>query len=216
LRIEGDTITFFFDDDKNITKAIAQGKLAKYQQIQKEGEKPVKARAIQMEYYADRQKIYLIGEGHIIQNGDEFTGNTIQYDIAKGLITANSQPVTVAGETKAKQRLHFTFQPPKKSGSSSKPSKPKAVAPAPAVEPTPAPEKEAVTSAAPAPKTYPTALTTSRLNVRSGPGTHYLKLGTLDQGAQVNVLTRQPNWVQVRGIIDGEPVIGWVNGQYLQ
>jgi lipopolysaccharide export system protein LptA len=102
LRIEGDTITFFFDDDKNITKAIAQGKLAKYQQTQKEGETPVKARAIQMEYYADRQKIYLIGEGHIIQNGDEFTGNTIQYDIAKGLITANSQPVTVAGETKAK------------------------------------------------------------------------------------------------------------------
>ena len=37
LRIDGDIITFYYDKNKKLTKMIAQGKMAKYQQIQNPG-----------------------------------------------------------------------------------------------------------------------------------------------------------------------------------
>lgn len=59
-------------------------------------------------------------------------------------------------------------------------------------------------------------ITTSRLNVRTGPGTGYQRLGTLDQNLRVIVLSRQQGWAQVRGMLNGETVIGWVNDYYLE
>jgi lipopolysaccharide export system protein LptA len=214
LRIEGDIITFFYDENKQLTKAVATGKLARYQQVHKPGEKPVRAKALKMEYYADRQKIYLTGDGHVWQNGDEFTGNYIEYDIARNMVNANSKPVTVDGEKQKKGRVHIIIQPQSSrtsSGSSDKAAEPQP-APAPAAESKPADK----TSTAPKPESYPTAITTSRLNVRTGPGTKYQKLGTFNQETKVVVLTRQPNWAQVHGEINGEAVIGWVNSRYLQ
>jgi lipopolysaccharide export system protein LptA len=56
LKITGDVITFYYDQNKQITKAIAQGNFSTYQQVQKPGEEPVRARALQMEYHAGSQK----------------------------------------------------------------------------------------------------------------------------------------------------------------
>lgn len=214
LRITGDIITFFYDENKQLTKAVAEGKRATYQQVHNPGENPVKAKALKMEYYADRQKIYLIGDGYVWQNGDEFTGNYIEYDIARNVVSANSKPVTVDGETQKKGRVHIIIQPQ----NTRKPSEPEAKpAPAPTEETAPATDSETGNdNQASEPKSYPTAVTSSRLNVRSGPGTQYQKLGTFDQSMEVMVLTRQTNWAQVRGTINGEVVIGWVNSRYLQ
>lgn len=218
LRITGDIITFFYDENKQLTKAVAEGKRATYQQVHKPGENPVKAKALKMEYYADRQKIYLIGDGYVWQNGDEFTGNYIEYDIARNIVSANSKPVTVDGETQKKGRVHIIIQPQ----NTRKPSEPEVkTAPAQTEESTPAVESEGGDdnqsgNQATEPKSYPTAVTSSRLNVRSGPGTQYQKLGTFDQSLEVIVLTRQTNWAQVRGTVNGEVVIGWVNSRYLQ
>lgn len=210
LRIEGDIITFYYDENKQIEKMVAQGKLATYKQIHKPGEAPVRAKALQMEYYAGQQKIYLIGEGHVWQDGDEFTGNRIVYDIERNIVTANSEPVSVGGETQKKGRVHIIIQPPsskkKPAPATKQENKPEA-----APQPKPAPTKTDS-----ADKAYPTAVTTSSLNVRTGPGTHYLKLDTFAAGQEVIVLTRQPEWSQVRGIIDGEVVIGWVNSRYIK
>ncbi|MTI63377.1 lipopolysaccharide transport periplasmic protein LptA [Methylophaga sp.] len=220
LRITGDIITFFYDDNKQLTKAVAEGKRATYQQVHNPGENPVKAKALKMEYYADRQKIYLIGDGYVQQNGDEFTGNYIEYDIARNVVSANSKPVTVDGETQKKGRVHIIIQPQ----NTRKPSKPEEKAVPAQSEDTSAPpesgagdDKQTESQATETePKSYPTAMTTSRLNVRTGPGTQYQKLGTFAQSMEVIVLTRQTNWAQVRGTINGEVVIGWVNSRYLQ
>lgn len=217
LRITGDIITFFYDENKQLTKAVAEGKRATYEQVHQPGEKPVRAKALKMEYYADRQKIYLIGDGYVWQGGDEFTGNYIEYDIARNVVSANSKPVTVDGETQKKGRVHIIIQPE----NTRKPAKSED-------KPAPAPEQAAPPAEsesgdvkqqdkqAAEPKAYPTAMTTSRLNVRTGPGTQYQKLGTFDQSLEVIVLTRQTNWAQVRGMVNGEVVIGWVNSRYLQ
>lgn len=204
LRIEGDIITFYYDANKQLTKAVAQGNLATYKQVQKPGEEPVRARALQMEYYAKSQKIYLLGQGHVWQAGDEFSGNKIEYDINKNVVTANSAPVEVAGEKQESGRVHIIIQPP---GSKKKTTAPKIV-PNTKVEPTALVDENTAQ--------YPAASTTTTLNVRTGPGVQYNKIGIFSPSSEVIILTEQKDWLQVRGEIDGQVVIGWVNRRYIQ
>lgn len=207
LKITGDIITFYYDDNKQITKAVAQGNLATYKQVEKPGEEPVRARALQMEYHAKTQKIYLLGKGHVWQAGDEFSGNKIEYDIEKNIVNANSAPVTVGNETQKAERIHIIIQPPSSKGqSSSKPSKSAPVAPAPETK---TEQKPAASNG------YPTGTTISRLNIRTGPGTQYDKIGTFNANDPVSILTEQRDWIQVRGMIDEQAIIGWVNRRYI-
>ena len=219
LRITGDIITFFYDENKQLTKAVAEGKRATYEQVHKPGDNPVRAKALKMEYFADRQEIYLTGDGYVWQNGDEFTGNYIEYDIARNVVSANSNPVTVDGQEQKKGRVHIIIQPqntrePSKSEASEAEEPQGTNTPEASTQDNQPADTEA--TATPQPESYPTAITTSRLNVRSGPGTGYQRLGTFDQELEVIVLTRQSSWTQVRGVIEGEVVIGWVNSRYLQ
>jgi lipopolysaccharide export system protein LptA len=215
LRITGDIITFFYDENKQLTKAVAEGKRATYEQVHQPGENPVRAKALKMEYFADRQEIYLTGDGYVWQNGDEFTGNYIEYDISRNVVSANSNPVTVDGQEQKKGRVHIIIQPQ----TAREPASDEASEPQAEETPESSPENsqpaDSGAAATPQPESYPTAITTSRLNVRSGPGTGYQRLGTFDQELEVIVLTRQSSWTQVRGMIEGEVVIGWVNSRYL-
>src|SRR5690554_3953119 len=207
LRIEGDIITFFYNENRELEKAIAEGNLATYEQVHKEGDPPVKAKALQMEYHARTQRIYLVGQGYVWQSGDEFRGNHIEYDIDKNVVVANSKPVDVAGEQQSSGRVHITIQPPgQRDKAVSQPTQPATEAPQPLVA---APEQRSDTS-------YPTAVTQATLNVRTGPGTQYDRLGALASNTEVIVLTRQPEWVQVRGMIGDKAIIGWVNARYLK
>jgi lipopolysaccharide export system protein LptA len=208
LRIEGEIITFYYDEDKQLSKAIAQGNLATYKQIHKQGDEPVRARALRMEYHAKTQKIYLIGKGHVWQAGDEFSGSRIEYDIAKNVVNANSAPVKVDGETRKAERVHIIIQPPSsKKKTSPKSKEPKAEL---VVEPTPSETVQKDDS-------YPSAtVTASRLNIRTGPGTQYDKLDSFTLGTELIVLTEQKDWIQVRGMIDDQAIIGWVNRHFIQ
>lgn len=209
LRIEGDIITFYYDDDKQLTKAVAQGKRATYQQIQKAGEAPIRAKAYTMEYHAKAQKIYLIGKAHVWQTGSEFSGERIEYDIERNIVNASGRTKHTE-QPKKGERIHIIIQPP---GRSKKPSttvvKPKPVA-SPASTPTDPKKSEAKDDG------YPTAITTTNLNVRTGPGTQYDKLGVLYSGSEIFILTEQKEWLQVRAVINDQVVIGWVNRRYIQ
>lgn len=204
LRIEGDIITFYYDKDKQLTKVVIQGKFATFKQTQKVGEKPIRARALKIEYHAKAEKIYLLGKGHVWQNDSEFSGNRIEYDMAKNIVNASGG--TSAGATPKKgERIHIIIQPPggKKTSNISKPTI------APTVESKPAVEK-------PKDDIYPTATPISPLNVRTGPGTQYSKIGALESASELTILTEQKNWVQIRGVISGQAVIGWVNRRYIR
>ncbi|NQY51717.1 MAG: lipopolysaccharide transport periplasmic protein LptA [Piscirickettsiaceae bacterium] len=112
LRITGDVITFYYDDNKHITKAVAKGDFAKYQQIYKLEEYPIKARALQMEYHAQVQKIYLLGKGHILKQGNKFSGNSIAYDISNNIIQANAFPVRIKNKIQSSAgKVHIVIQP---------------------------------------------------------------------------------------------------------
>lgn len=51
------------------------------------------------------------------------------------------------------------------------------------------------------------------LNLRDGPGTAYVKLGSLEQGITIDLLARYENWFEVR---HPGGAIGWVAGDFLQ
>ncbi|SCH19004.1 C40 family peptidase [Romboutsia sp. 1001713B170207_170306_H8] len=55
-------------------------------------------------------------------------------------------------------------------------------------------------------------VTTSVLNVRSGIGTHYSKIGKLSKGTQVNIHDTQDGWHKVN-LANGST--GWVHGDYV-
>ncbi|MFE0014805.1 SH3 domain-containing protein [Mesorhizobium sp. NPDC059054] len=62
-----------------------------------------------------------------------------------------------------------------------------------------------------APALAASAHTTGNVNVRSGPGTGYAKLGTLPAGARVNLRGCEDNWCNVRGA----GLSGWVSANFL-
>ena len=220
LRIDGDIITFYYDKNKKLTKMIAQGKMAKYQQIQNPGEEPVKAEALQMEYHAGSQRIHLLGKGFVWQNGSKFSGNRIEYDIARNVVNANAKPVTVGNKIeRTKGRVHFIIDPNNQQISNKPKPKPKPVA---EVKPKPkqlanAPIEPIIENDANANSgsAYPTTRTLSRLNIRTGPGKNYNKLATFNADSELIVLTEQNSWLQVRGISNNQVVIGWVHRNYV-
>ena len=54
------------------------------------------------------------------------------------------------------------------------------------------------------------------LNVRSGPDTSYIRVGSLRNGEQVIVLGQQPGWYQILFCNDsGQAAIGYVSADYL-
>jgi len=212
LRIQGDIITFYYDENNQLKKAVAQGKFATYQQIQKKGEAPVKARALQMEYHARAQKIYLIGKGHVQKEGDIFSGEHIEYDINRNIVNASSK---AAKPGSGSERIHIIIQPP----GSKKKSDPAPVTPVPQSQVDSAEAVENVESHADTAKTatdaYPTATTLTNLNIRTGPGTQYPVIDTFNTGDFLYLLTEQKDWVQVRGEINGQAIIGWVYRRYI-
>jgi lipopolysaccharide export system protein LptA len=215
LRIQGDVITFVFGDDRQIEKAIAQGNRAQYQQVQKQGDPMVKAKAKKMEYDAKSQKIFLYGDAHVWQGGNESTGNKIEYDITRDLVKMSSAPVTIDNKVeKTNKRIHLIIQPPSKKKKTN--SKTTIKKPAPATSATPQPaETKPQSFSTPSDSKYPSAQTSSTLNVRTGPGTNYPRIGAFSANSTVIVLTSQGIWSQVRGTVDGEQTIGWVNNRYL-
>lgn len=220
LRIDGDIITFYYDQNKKLTKVVAQGKMAKYQQIQKLGEEPVKAEALQMEYHAGVQKIDLLGQGFIWQNGSKISGNQIEYDITRNIVNANSKPVSIGNKIeRTKGRVHFIIDPnnqqinneqklEKQSVAATKP-KPKQLPNSP-IEPLIENDSQQDSASA-----YPTTRTLSALNIRTGPGENYGKLATFSTDSELIVLTEQNSWLQVRGVSNSQIFIGWVHRSYV-
>ena len=209
LRIEGDIITFYYDDDKQLIKAVADGNLAKYQQVQTKGKDPIKARAFKMEYFTNSQKINLLGQAHVLNNGDEFSGERINYDINKNIVSVGSLPQKKGSKpTKSSGRVHIIIQPPNRKGA-------KASTTTKIIKPTSTTPTAVSGTSFEEGKVYSSATTRSNLNVRTGPGVSYKKIGTFSRGSTLTVLTEQKEWLQVRGTVKNQPVIGWVINRYI-
>ncbi len=218
LRIDGDIITFHYNDQKQLTKIVAQGELAKYQQVQNLGEAPIYARAQQMEYHAAAEKIYFLGRGQIRQATDEFNGSRIEYDIKRNIVNAYAKLAAIRNnKEEAEEQVHIIIDSnaqrkksiPKKR--LAKPKQKKLTNPSRVIQSLNESNNENNAENT----FYPIAYTLAKLHIRSGPGEQYQKLATFENNHDLVVLTQQNEWVQVRGKSNEQVVIGWVHSSFV-
>ncbi len=80
MRIEADRVDVFYSEDRELDKAIAVGKPARYRQLSDDSKAPVRAKARRMEYYALKNLLYLLDNAKVTQGRETVTGDRITYD----------------------------------------------------------------------------------------------------------------------------------------
>ena len=69
---------------------IAEGTPARFRHRPQRGE-PIEAEALRIEYFADGERVLLIGEARLIRNGDRFSGDRIDYHIDSEVVRAEGE-----------------------------------------------------------------------------------------------------------------------------
>lgn len=98
---------------RELQKIVAEGKQANYRQLldslnAKTGKnEELKARADRIDYFAAEERVVLQGGGYLWKEGDEFTGNVIEYD-------ARDETVKAAKAQAGPDRVQAVIQPRRK------------------------------------------------------------------------------------------------------
>ena len=80
-------------ENRDPVRIVATGNpqtLAHYQQVPEPSEEPVVAKAREIIYFIQEERLVLTGSAKISQLADFFAGDEIRYDIANGVINANT------------------------------------------------------------------------------------------------------------------------------
>lgn len=89
MRINADEIVIYNTKDK-VTKIIAKGKPAAYQQKPSDKAGKVVAKANILEYRIDQETLRLLEGASLQQEGTSLSGTTIEYDVRKSVVKADS------------------------------------------------------------------------------------------------------------------------------
>jgi lipopolysaccharide export system protein LptA len=103
IRLSGDTVTVY-SPGRTLQKVTAEGNPAHFQQRPDNKSEDMRAQSRTMEYLIDVEKLILLGDAHIWQDGDKISGNRIDYDIKADLGKATKG----AGEG---ERVKVVIQP---------------------------------------------------------------------------------------------------------
>ena len=90
-------------DNEEVISMIARGSLekpAKYIQSQENQARFIEATATLITYDVDKGMIFLVGNAHLVQGFDSFSGDTLNYDI-------NNDKVVVKGSEDGTERVKF-------------------------------------------------------------------------------------------------------------
>ena len=105
LEIRADSLVFSFDSD-NTTLITAKGNPATLKQQPENADAPVDASAATIEYHEKSERVRLVGNAKILQDGAVIEGNTIEYLVGTQRVIAAGSP-----ETGAPQRVKGTIPP---------------------------------------------------------------------------------------------------------
>jgi len=90
-------------DNEEVVSMVAKGSLekpAKYTQSQENQSRFIEATATLITYDVDESMIFLVGNAHLVQGFDSFSGDTLDYDI-------NNDKVIVKGSEDGTKRVKF-------------------------------------------------------------------------------------------------------------
>lgn len=103
LEIRAEHITLY-SVEKRLQRALAEGNPATLLQQGEEGEGAIRAEATSMEYLPQSRAIQLSGKARLWRDGNEFSGEQINYDL-------NQQLVRATGATQGDGRVRVLLQP---------------------------------------------------------------------------------------------------------
>ncbi len=105
LKITAEVVTIEFEDNK-VVRLTADGSPAYYSQKLKTNQANMQADARTIVYHTRDEKVDLKGNAHLTQEGNDFRGELIEYDIRAGRVdAASSKP----------ERIRMTLQPKRSS-----------------------------------------------------------------------------------------------------
>lgn len=108
LVISADSIVIHTNADNNVEKMIAQGKPARFQQQPDKDQGLVTAAAKQITYTPDNQRLLLIEDASVEQNGAVMSGPRIDYDLVKEVMKAAGHSSTDGNNA---QRIEIVIPP---------------------------------------------------------------------------------------------------------
>ncbi|RJQ47482.1 MAG: lipopolysaccharide transport periplasmic protein LptA [Gammaproteobacteria bacterium] len=112
LRLDADIVTAY-TPDRQLQKVVAEGNPARYKQRPDKKDEDMRARARRMEYYANTGQLILYEGAHLWHEGNEFSGNRIEYDTRADVVQAAKAPT-------GKERVQVVIPPKGKNASGAK------------------------------------------------------------------------------------------------
>ncbi len=103
MRIQADKIVIYSTKDK-VSKIVASGKPAQYEQKPSDKEGKVIATANILEYLIDQESLRLLEKASLKQEGTSLSGSSIEYDVRKSVVKAGSDQTQ-------KQRVRMVIPP---------------------------------------------------------------------------------------------------------
>ncbi|UUY10394.1 lipopolysaccharide transport periplasmic protein LptA [Pseudomonas sp. J452] len=114
LKITGDTVTITQDANGEVEVFTSVGKPAYYEQKPSAEKEIVKAYGLTIQYFASNERIVLIDQAKVIQEGNTFEGEKIVYDTQRQIVNAGRANGTALSTPRP--RIDMVIQPRKKTG----------------------------------------------------------------------------------------------------
>ncbi|AVO52297.1 lipopolysaccharide transport periplasmic protein LptA [Ectopseudomonas mendocina] len=112
LKITGDTVTITQTNSGDIDVFTSVGNLAYYEQKPAVDKDIVKAYGRTIQYFASNERIVLIDQAKVIQEGNTFEGEKIVYDTRRQIVNAGRATGTNVGTPRP--RIDMVIQPKNK------------------------------------------------------------------------------------------------------
>lgn len=119
LKITGDTVTITQNGNGDIDVFTSVGKPAYYEQQPTENKPLVKAYGLTIQYFAANERIVLIDQAKVVQEGNTFEGEKIVYDTRRQIVNAGR--ATGSNVSTPRPRIDMVIQPRKKTEEQSAP-----------------------------------------------------------------------------------------------
>jgi lipopolysaccharide export system protein LptA len=112
MKITGDTVTITQNAQGEVDVFTSVGKPAYYEQKPAVDKQIVKAYGLTIQYFAANERIVLIDQAKVVQEGNTFEGEKIVYDTRRQIVNAGR--ATGTNVSSPRPRIDMVIQPQKK------------------------------------------------------------------------------------------------------
>ena len=116
IKMTGDKLKVNFSEERDLEDVYIEGRPAYFKQTPDSGD-DVEGEGLLIEYHAQKNLLHLIQKAKLTQGKRIFTGDRINYDTTKSVITARgspAQPVAAGAPPKKRERVRIIIPPKKK------------------------------------------------------------------------------------------------------